>query len=398
MTKEKLSKIELLEGAKARVHKVFRPSDIDPVVRYIGENGKMGLRHLYNEEVVQVPTEDFIDMPEAEIVTDVLWEGRKIKDLYVDEKNVMWNKISDNYKNEYDQSEVQYYPPFNHYFKFSEKKTGNQCLFDDKGEIVIPAIYSNLYYETWFDKRTCKQMYLTNVLRMSKYDENDDVVYGYVRLDGKEVLPAKYSSDAAFKEMMKQSPEISEIPAWGYRWLTELFYYYDEKTDKYGFKTLKGKKLTEPISVYQPRMLGFVNDRRIFEIRSKGSYGDDDISGLVDETGKEILPCKYEKGLLYVYDIQKLIIARRKKKHGVFNLDGKPVVKCAYSGGCSLEEPGIIAAYTSKDVTLFNRLGQIIIDKGQYDKIAFSKDGILEARDLNCLWWYIDLWGNKKQK
>ena len=64
-----------------------------------------------------------------------------------------------------------------------------------------------------------------------------------------------------------------------------------------------------------------------------------------------------------------------------------------------MEEPGIIWAETSKDISLFNTLGQIIIDKGQYDKIAScSKDGILEARDMNSKWWYIDLWGNKVQK
>ena len=129
------------------------------------------------------------------------------------------------------------------------------------------------------------------------------------------------------------------------------------------------------------------------------------IAGLVDETGKEILPCKYNKDYLILCDVLKhnglerwFITARRKKKEGVFDLDGNPIVKCAYSVGCCFEEPGIIAAYTSKDATLFNRRGQIIIDKGQYDKIKFSKDGLLFARDMDVKWWYIDLWGNRMPK
>ena len=146
-------------------------------------------------------------------------------------------------------------------------------------------------------------------------------------------------------------------------------------------------------------MKGFADGRRFFEVRRKGEYGDDDIAGLVDETGKEILPCKYEKGLLYFYEAQKLIFAKKKKKEGVFDLNGKPIVKCAYSYGCRLEEPGIIWAESSKDITLFNYIGQIIIDKGQYDRIkTLSKDGLIYARDMNCKWWYIDLWGNKVQK
>jgi hypothetical protein len=163
----------------------------------------------------------------------------------------------------------------------------------------------------------------------------------------------------------------------------------------FGIQTIKGEKMTDGISTEKPSMAGFANGKRFFKIRRKGDYGDDDICGLVDETGKEILPCKYNKDYIRVRENEGLIFATKKKKEGVFDMDGKPIVKCAYQA-CALEDGGIIAAYTSKDVTLFNRRGQIIIDKGQYDKIkTFSKDGLLYARDMDCNWWYIDLWGNR---
>ena len=398
-TKVAVAAIESLQEAKERVRKAFRPSDEDPVVRFIGENGKMGLRHLMSEEVVEAPTQDFIEMPEAEEIAKEIWEGKVVKDSYDNKKNEIWHQISDKFKNKYEKSEVQYYPPFDRYFKFVEKESDNECLVNERGEMVIPAIYFGISYVTWFDKSTYKQMYLTDVLEIHKYDDNYDLVCGYVRLDGTEVVPAKFQQNAAFKEIMKLNPAMSEIPEWGYRWRGKLFYYYDEKNDQYGFQTIKGKKVTESISVYEPSMQGFADGRRFFEIRCKGESGDDDIAGLVDETGKEILPCKYGKGSFHVYENQKLIFAKKKDKEGVFDLEGKPIVKCAYGYGCRLEEPGIIWAETSKDISLFNTLGQIIIDKGQYDKIAScSKDGILEARDMNCKWWYIDLWGNKVQK
>jgi hypothetical protein len=391
----KLAKIETLQEAKERVKKAFRPSDDDPIVRFIGENGKMGLRHIFSEEVVEAPDKDFIEMPEAEVIEEEVWEGRVIKDLHYKRESDLLDQLSGKYSSEYEQSEVQYYPPFDNYYKVKEKETGKFCIVNDKGEVVVPPIYFGIHYVSWFDEKTHKVMYLTDTLRMCKDDEHDDLLYGYVRLDGTEVVPAKFPSGAAFDEIMKLNPPMSEIPEWGYRWRSNLFYYKDEKSDLYGLQTIKGEKVTDGISTEEPRMKGFANGKRFFEIRRKGDYGDDDICGLVDETGKEILPCKYNKDYIRVRENEGLIFARKKKKEGVFDMDGKPIVKCAYQA-CALEDGGIISAYTSKDVTLFNRCGQIIVDKGQYDKIkTFCKDGLLYARDMDCNWWYIDLWGNR---
>ena len=389
----KLAKIETLQDAKERVKMAFRPSDEDPVVRFI-ENGKMGLRHIFSEEVVEAPTKDFIEMPEAEVIEEEVWEGDVIKDLHNRRESELLDQLGGKYRSEYEQSIVQYYPPFDNYYKFKEKESGKFCIVNDKGEVVVPPIYFDFSYVSLFDEKTHKMMYLTDTLMMCKIDENDDLLYGYVRLDGTEVVPAKFPSGAAFNEIKKLNPPMSEIPEWGYRWRSNLFYYKDEKSDLYGLQTIKGEKVTDGISTEEPRMKGFANGKRFFEIRRKGDYGDDDICGLVDETGKEILPCKYNKDYIRVRENEGLIFARKKKKEGVFDMDGKPIVKCAYQA-CALEDGGIISAYTSKDVTLFNRCGQIIVDKGQYDKIEFCKDGLLYARDMDCNWWYIDLWGNR---
>lgn len=404
MAKKNTITAETLQDAKERVKMAFRPSDEDPVVRFI-ENGKMGLRHIFSEEVVEAPTKDFIEMPEAEVIEEEVWEGDVIKDLHNRRKSELLDQLGGKYRSEYEQSIVQYYPPFDNYYKFKEKESGKFCIVNDKGEVVVPPIYFDFSYVSLFDEKTHKMMYLTDTLKMCKIDENDDLLYGYVRLDGTEVVPAKFPSGAAFNEIKKLNPPMSEIPDWGYRWLENLFYYEDEKNGMYGIQTIKGEKVTDGIFTEKPSMKKFANGKRFFEIRRKGDYGDDDICGLVDETGKEILPCKYNKDYLFLYDVLKhnglerwFITARRKKKEGVFDLDGNPIVKCAYPLGCDFEEPGIIAAYTSKDVTLFNRRGQIIIDKGQYDKIKFSKDGLLYARDMDVKWWYIDLWGNRMPK
>ena len=394
MAKKNTVTAETLQEAKERVKMAFRPSDEDPVVRFI-ENGKMGLRHIFSEEVVEAPDKDFIEMPEAEVIEEEVWEGRVIKDLHYKRESDLLDQLSGKYSSEYEQSEVQYYPPFDNYYKVKEKKSGKFCIVNDKGEVVVPPIYFGIHYVSWFDEKTHKVMYLTDTLRMCKDDEHDDLLYGYVRLDGTEVVPAKFPSGAAFDEIMKLNPPMSEIPDWGYRWRDNFFYYEDEKNGMFGIQTIKGEKMTDGISTEKPSMAGFANGKRFFMIRRKGDYGDDDICGLYDETGKEILPCKYNKNYIRVRENEGLIFATQKKKEGVFDMDGKPIVKCAYQT-CALEDGGIIAAYTSKDVTLFNRRGQIIVDKGQYDKIkTFCKDGLLYARDMDCNWWYIDLWGNR---
>ena len=229
---------------------------------------------------------------------------------------------------------------------------------------------------------------------VSKENEHDDFVYGYVRLDGTEVLPVKFGVKEAFDELMKLNPAISEIPEWGYWWRGNLFTYEDKNTGLFGFQTIDGKKVTD--ATYPSlKIENCVDGKRYYSMCRKGEERwDVDTFGLVDETGKEILPCKYER--FHMYNAQKLIMVIRKKKEGVFDFDGKQIVKCDYSGGCYFNEPGFIAAYTSKDVTLFNYQGQIVIDKGVYDKIQFSKDGLLHARECNGFhWWYVDLWGNR---
>lgn len=90
-----------------------------------------------------------------------------------------------------------------------------------------------------------------------------------------------------------------------------------------------------------------------------------------------------------------LIQAAKKKKYGIFDAEGNPIVKCAYTDGCQVMNGNVIAAETSKDVTLFNIRGQIIIDKGQFVKIDAYKDGLIYAQDAERNVVYIDLWGNR---
>ena len=121
MAKKNTVTAETLQDAKERVKKAFRPSDDDPIVRFIGENGKMGLRHIFSEEVVEASDKDFIEMPEAEVIEEEVWEGRVIKDLHYKRESDLLDQLSGKYRSEYERSEVQYYPPFDNYYKFYHK-------------------------------------------------------------------------------------------------------------------------------------------------------------------------------------------------------------------------------------------------------------------------------------
>lgn len=375
----KLEKIETLPEAKERVKKAFRPSDEDPVVRFI-ENGKMGLRHLMSEAVVEAPTKDFIDMPEAEEVTQLL----SASDIYLKNEAMAMKHLPAGYKIPYIQDMNKVLTPFTDFIRVNDADK-HWGVIDMQGKIVVPAIYDNMFVEAWFDKKTHTMRYFSNV-----YGTKKDGKYGYVAFDGREVVPNTYENyKEAFKAAPGQGVVVSDAPEWACE--KDMFTYYDDQSRKYGLKNLKGKTVTEAIY----NTVGgqyWVGDCHLFEVRNK-EYGDD-IAGLVDQTGKVILPCDYYKDDLRV-EKNGLIFARKKKKQGVFSLDGKVIVKCAY-GYCRLEEGNVISAETSKDMSLFNTLGQVIIDKGIYEKVIPAKDGLIEVRDIeNGNWWYIDLWGNR---
>ena len=398
MAKKKLSKIETLQEAKERVKLSFRPSDEDPIVRFIGENGKMGLRHLFSEEVVEAPTKNFIDMPEAEVIKPSRWDlnnwdwgehkeqnRQKAEEAARPHLPKGYKRLSERYGCTLDKS----YPPFDSLFVFEvNKKIG---LVNTQGEIVLPAEYDDLFTVTWWDDRECKQMYLTNILYMKK-----DRQYGFVQLDGKMVVPATLSvydigKEETIETVLKQNPLAQEIPNWGYQFINYLFEY--KENGKIGLQTLKGKKLTEPI-YKEIEKQHYLNGKRYFEMEQRGEDYDS-YYGLLDEDGKVILPCEYDDDSIYMVS-PGLIQARKRGKYGIFDMEGNPIVKCSYVDGCTVMNDRVISAETSKDVTLFNIRGQVIIGKGQYVKIDAYKDGLIFAQDAERTVHYIDLWGNHK--
>ena len=395
----KLAKIETLQEAKERVKKAFRPSEEDPVVRFIGENGKMGLRHIFSEEVVEAPTKDSIDMPEAEEIIPSRWDlndwdrwALKMQNRQKAEEAAKPH-LPQGYKRldqEIGCTLRNTYPPYDSLFVFEvNEKVG---LVNTQGEIVLPAEYDDLNTVQWWDDKKYKEMYLTNILRMKKNRQ-----YGFVQLDGKEVVPATFGvreSEEALKAILKLNPQMEEIPNWGYQFIDYLFEYKED--GKVGLQTLKGEKLTEPIYSDIEKQ-HYLNGKRYFEMKQKGEDFGSRFYGLLDEDGKVILPCEYDEDSINIVS-PGLIRAAKKKKYGIFDPEGNPIVKCAYTEGCQVMNDSVIAAETSKDVTLFNTRGQIIIDKGQYVKIDAYKDGMIYAEDAERNVSYIDLWGNKMAK
>ncbi len=391
---KKISKTENLQEAKERVRLSFRPSEEDPIVRFIGENGKMGLRHLFSEEVVEAPTKDFIDMPEAEIIEPSRWDMNNWD---------RWKHENENYKKARETAAPllpkglsefvtfegldNNYPPFDSLFVFGiNKKVG---LVNMEGKIVLPTEYNDLTTVGWWDKAKRKYMYLTDVLRMSK-DGKD----GFVRLDGKELVPASFSysdSEVALKTVLKLKPQAQEIPNWGYQFINYLFKY--EENGKIGLQTLMGEKLTEPMYVSIEKQ-HYLNGKRYFEMEQREGWASS-YYGLLDETGKEVLPCVYDEDSIDIVS-PGLITACKNGKYGIFDAEGNPIVKCSYVDGCQVHHNSVITAETSKDVTLFNLRGQVIIGKGQYVKISADKDGLIYAEDMERNVHYIDLWGNHR--
>jgi len=348
----------------------------------------MGLRHLMSEEVVEAPIHDFVEMPEAEEIQ--LSEPEQARKKWNAAADAALANMPDGCKFDngmFDHRFENHFPPFDGIFRI--KKDNKTGVVNAHGEIVVPPIYSYIDVESWWDNKTCKQWYLTNVLRMSRY-EDDVKKNGYVELGGKEVIPAGmvgdfFDNDSARKAILALKPAKEEVPEWGY---DKSVYTYSEN-GCYGLKTPKGEKVTDEI-YYKVKGKYWVNDQALFVVEEERGG---ESAGVVNQKGKTIIPCKFDGLNIFSDEPIVLICVEKKGKEGVYDLNGKLIVKCAYRT-CRPAAGNVICAKGSKDVTLYNTQGQIIINKGQYVDIVSANDGLLTVIDTAYKKHYVDLWGN----
>lgn len=196
---------------------------------------------------------------------------------------------------------------------------------------------------------------------------NDDK-YGFINIEGIEILPCKYDT-VAF--VMGDLIEIDEKEfVYDDCWDSLLCVKLD---DKYGLINFDGKEIAP--CKYDDLTL-FTEYLYLFKTELDDKYG------MINFEGKEIIPCKYSD----LTEFGDVIKSKSNNKYGLITYEGKEIIPCEYDDFIIIEENVIESIIKSKSN---DKYGLIKIKSGQIDSEAFTVIGGEEI--LPCLFDNIEI-------
>ena len=247
------------------------------------------------------------------------------------------------------------------------------CL-DNKGRIVIPCIYDKCFSfrnegvaEVKKDNKILVINKVNHVFRnivgfykdwecqynhyLTYFQEGLGKVceggkYGFVNLEGEIVIPYKYENVGEFNNGLAKAKKAD---SWGFIDIIGQpisdFIYYDAKDFKYGHAIVAIQKYNE-----------------------KGEYL---LKGVINNNGKEVIPCQYSDIILY----PNYIIVKSQNKYGAFNYSGLQIAQCVYENFIhSLSDNYLIVSYNKKN-GLIDLKGGIILPY-EYEEIRSESSGL----------------------
>lgn len=196
----------------------------------------------------------------------------------------------------------------------------------------------------------------------------DDDKYGFINIEGIEILPCKYDT-VAF--VMGDLIEIDEKEfVYDDCWDSLLCVKLD---DKYGLINFDGKEIAP--CKYDDLTL-FTEYLYLFKTELDDKYG------MINFEGKEIIPCKYSD----LTEFGDVIKSKSNNKYGLITYEGKEIIPCEYDDFIIIEENVIESIIKSKSN---DKYGLIKIKSGQIDSEAFTVIGGEEI--LPCLFDNIEI-------
>jgi WG containing repeat len=226
-------------------------------------------------------------------------------------------------------------------------------LKDTKGKVIVEPKYNDI--RIFMEGLACVSL-------ISSADQKT-ILYGFIDKKGKEVIPIKYSEAGSFRQGRADVKMFNE----------ELQAY------KCGFINKAGK---EVIPLTFDDVNGF-NDEGYANVRiARGK-------GVIDTTGKIIIPCVYGElvGIVNGFTTATLYNGTKPKKDGILNIKGEIVVPFIYDriGGWFVEGLCIVANknpdYSSDDndepearYGFVDQTGKLIIPL-IYDEVEDFKNG-----------------------
>lgn len=131
--------------------------------------------------------------------------------------------------------------------------------------------------------------------------------------------------------------------------------------------------------------------RRIWEYEIVNGYEYDTYCGLVDKSGQEVIPCKYQN-ILGFFNGQPLSCVQLNGKWGYINEEGREVVPCIYDFAEDRFYCGLATVEKDGKWGAINSVGQVIVPC-KYDKSIIYHDNLAGTR-LNGKCGCVDTKGN----
>ncbi len=264
-------------------------------------------------------------------------------------------------------------------------KDGMWGMYDDFLQLRIPIIYNGI-------TPVSKGIYL--VRREGAYlVDRDNHFLNETRYNNIEVVPGKelliYTIDSKYGLI---DTLMNSITPPVYTWISRLdndAFVASDTSRRMALIDPKGKQITDfKYSFEVPRYMGQGY------YRVKGEYHDSTMSkgssmqllGLVDSTGKECLPTKYESIQLFNHN---LILAMRHRKYGLVDVNDSIVLPFDFDK--------IYGFYEGRTVVEQNKLFGVIDTNGKfvlpvnYKQVSCSTEGRYVLRDINGKIGFIDI-------
>lgn len=213
------------------------------------------------------------------------------------------------------------------------ERNGKWGLFDGKLKEILPAEFDDM--ERWGD---------TQLVKIYKDDK-----YGLTDRDGNEILPVKYDSI----DIVREEDPLASV--------TEIWY------EKYGAINAEGKWIIPPVysSCHVSGKAGVVEVKK------------DNLSGLLDLDGNEILPCSLE--YIYYFDGD-MATAKKDGKYGILSNKGEWVINPEFDG-IDIPSEGLAPARKDRKWGFVNQDGEWVIDPVWDRTIDDFKNGVATVMD-----------------
>lgn len=222
----------------------------------------------------------------------------------------------------------------------AEVKKGNEVLVINKHNHIIRNIVG--FYKNWEDNYNNYLTYFQEGL--GKVCEGGK--YGFVNLNGEIVIPYLFEEAGAFNN--------------GFAIV--------KKDDSWGYIDMNGQPITE-FKYYDAG--DFKYDHAVVVIRKYNEKGEYLLKGVINQKGKEVIPCQYSDIILFPNHI----VVKSQNKYGAFNYLGEQIAQCVYDNYLhSISDKYLYASYNRKNGVI-DYMGCIVLPY-EYEEIRHENDGL----------------------